>query len=60
MNKHRLIEKIVKILLAIYDLRDDPDFDPTELEAEPSTDDIIRAFNLMKYYLEDQDYDLDL
>ena len=59
MNKQRLTEKIVRVLLAIYELKNDPDYDPKELEAEPSTDDIIRAFQLMKYYLED-DYDLDL
>lgn len=60
MNKQRLTEKIVKILLAVYDLKNDPDWDPEELEAEPSTDDIIRAFQLMKHYLEEVNYDLDL
>lgn len=60
MNKARLIERIVKILLAIYELKNDPEYDPKELEAEPSIDDMIRAFQLMKYYLEDNDYDLDL
>lgn len=59
MNKPRLIERIAKILLAIYELKNDPDWDPTELDAEPSIDDMIRAFSLMKYFLED-DYDLDL